>query len=120
VLSLFCTDSADSGVIASWSYESPALGVRAPIATKTSNYTITNNDGTIIADASSGNITITLPPAADSSQFIFRIKKKDITANTVTVDANASETIDSSSNYVLATVNEAITVQSDGTGWWII
>lgn len=120
VLSLFCTDSVDSGVIASWSYESPALGVRAPIATKTSNYTITNNDGTIIADASSGNITITLPPAADSSQFIFRIKKKDITANTVMVDANASETIDSSSTYVLATVNEAITVQSDGTEWWII
>lgn len=92
----------------------------APIATKTANYTMTSSDGTVLADASSGAITITLPAAASSAERIFTIKKKDVTANIVTVDANASELIDGFTTYLLSTQYEAIKIQSDGTAWWII
>jgi hypothetical protein len=92
----------------------------APIATKTANYTMTSSDGTVLVDASSGAITITLPAAASSAERIFTIKKKDVTANIVTVDANASELIDGSTTYPLSTQYEAIKIQSDGTAWWII
>jgi hypothetical protein len=92
----------------------------APISTKTANYTLASSDGTILADASSGAITMTLPSAASAVERIFTIKKKDITANIVTVDADASELIDGATTYTLSTQYEAIKIQSDGSAWWII
>lgn len=99
---------------------SSATNTRTPIATKTSNYTIVATDGTILADATSGSITISLPPASAFNEYHFKIKKKDITANTVIIDGSGSETIEGSLTYTLMTQYEGITIQSDGTAWWII
>jgi hypothetical protein len=103
----------------SWA-ASTAGATSAPISTKTSSYVMTTADGTILADATSGAITITLPAAASAAETIFTIKKKDITFNIVTVDANGAELIDGSTTYDLRTQYEAIKVQSDGSAWWII
>ena len=92
----------------------------APISTKTSSYTLTSSDGTILADAAAGAITMTLPSAASSIERIFTIKKKDVTANIVTVDADSSELIDGATTYTLGTQYEAIKIQSDGSAWWVI
>jgi hypothetical protein len=103
----------------SWS-EGAAQATSAPISTKSSNYTLTTADGTILVNAASGGITITLPAAASAAESIFTIKKKDVTSNVVTVDANGVELIDGSTTYTLSTQYEAIKIQSDGSAWWII
>lgn len=103
----------------SWA-ENAAQATSAPISTKSSNYTMTTADGTILVDATSGNITVTLPTAASAVESIFTIKKKDVTFHTVTVDANGAELIDGAATYVLSTQYEAIKIQSDGSAWWII
>ena len=103
----------------SWA-ENAAQATSAPISTKSSNYTLTTADGTILVDAISGGITITLPAAASAAETIFTIKKKDVTSNIVTVDANGAELIDGSTTYTLSTQYETIKIQSDGSAWWII
>lgn len=103
----------------SWA-ENAAQATSAPISTKSSNYTMTTADGTVLVDATSGDITITLPAAASATESIFTIKKKDVTFHTVTVAAAGSELIDGAAIYILSTQYEAIKIQSDGSAWWII
>lgn len=89
------------------------------IVTKTANYTATANDGTIEGDATSGAITITLPATASSAGRIYVIKKIDSSGNAVTVDPNASETIDGATTVSLSSQYSAIIVQCNyaGTAW---
>jgi hypothetical protein len=103
----------------SWT-EGAAQATSAPISTKSSNYTLTTADGTILVNAASGGITITLPAAASAAESIFTIKKKDVTFNMVTVAAAGAELIDGAATYPLSTQYEAIKIQSDGSAWWII
>jgi hypothetical protein len=61
-------------------------GQRAyPVLTKTGNYTTIVTDDTIIGDATSGDITITLHSALYTPN-TFTIQKSDATANSVFVD----------------------------------
>lgn len=89
------------------------------IVSKTADYTMTVADTTVLVDASSGAVTITLPAASGITGKIYYIKATDVT-NTVTVDGNAAETIDGSTTVTIDTVNEGIEVQSDGTNFQII
>lgn len=90
---------------------SKTLGVMYATATKTSNYTITVNDYAIRADATSGNITITLPTASTVTGQVFRIKKIDSSANTVTIGG----TLDGVANRILSSQYSAYIFQSNGT-----
>ena len=86
---------------------------------KTANYTIV--DETFLkGDATSASITLTLPAAADLGDTPIHIKKIDSTANTVTIDANGTETIDGDLTVVITDQYTTITVVSDGTDWWIL
>jgi hypothetical protein len=96
------------------------VGVKTPITNVSTNHTITLLNGTIIVDASVGPVTITLPTVLSANEYIFRVKKKDVSSNAVIIDAAGAETIDGASTYSLYTQYETITVQSDGTQWWII
>ncbi len=87
------------------------------ISTKTSAYTITDGDNAVLADASGGAFTITLPPATKYSGVQFTVKKIDASANIVTVDADGAETIDGGANAQLTVQWESIDVRSIGTGW---
>lgn len=93
---------------------------KSPIATVVSDYFVVTSDGTILADAFTGNINITLPPASSVAEYHFKIKKIDISPNLVFIIANGIDKIDGASNYYLNTQYETITVQSDGTNWWIV
>ena len=95
-------------------------GFIGDLVTKTGNYTVTATNHTIICNATGGSFTITLPAVASHEGRIYCIKKIDSSANTVTVDGNGSETIDDATTAVLTTQYESITIQSDGSEWWII
>jgi len=77
-------------------------------------------DGTssfIVASAGVGSFTINLPAAASHFGRMYTIRKIDSTGNTVTVDANASETIDGDTVRVLSSQWETLQIISDGAKW---
>lgn len=90
------------------------------ISVKTASYTATTADRTILCDASTGAITIALPPAASVTGRIYTIKKIDSSINAVTVDADLSEVIDAATTASLPAQYDKTTIQSNGTGWSII
>lgn len=95
-------------------------GFDAALSTKTANYTLIVSDYTILFDATAGNLVATLPTAASSTGRVYNIKKMDSTANTVTIDANASETIDGALTKVISTQFNSYTIQSTGTAWVVL
>ena len=90
------------------------------IVTATATFTADANDLVILSSATAASFTINLPAAADVSGQVYHIKKIDSSANTITVDANGSETIDGATTAVLTTQYESIQIVCDGTEWWIL
>lgn len=97
--------------------------LNASITSKTfadTGYTLTASDYAVLVSAAGGATTINLPAAASASGYIYVVKKTDSSANAVTVDGSGSETIDGSTTYVLANQYSAVTIQSNGTAWFVI
>lgn len=86
--------------------------------TYTSDQTLTSANGYILCDATSGNITITLPAA--SSRKKFHIKKIDSSVNTVSIARDGSDTIEGNTSLSLAAQYESHTLYSDGVSTWYI
>lgn len=59
-----------------------------------SPYTLLATDDLVLCDCTSGNIVINLPALSAADVKEYNIKKMDVTANTITIDPNGSETID--------------------------
>lgn len=89
------------------------------VVTKTGAYTAVNGN-VVLSDASSGGFTVTLPAAASNANAKIDIKKIDATGNIVTIDGNASETIDGGLTATLLNQYESITLVCDGANWYII
>jgi hypothetical protein len=85
----------------------------------TTSGNVVSGDYLILANAAGGAITLNLPPAALVPGRIYVIKRTNSGANTVTVDANGSETIDGALTHVLSPQWNAITIISNGTAWFI-
>lgn len=94
-----------------------------------SNYNSLITDGVVSANSTSGNININLLSTVDciinpstgngiTKQFIFI--KIDSSANTITLTANGSDTINGSATYVLTSQYQTITLTPVGSGKWII
>ena len=73
---------------------------------------------TILCNATSGNITVSLPTAV-ASEAAFNIKKIDSSSNTVIIDPNGAETIDGEATVTIYDDDDFVQVQSDGTNWVI-
>lgn len=116
--SLFTIDTAnDKTQLGSWSEKESTVSV------KSANYTtVASDNGALLnVDATSSNLTITLLAAATASNGHFLIiKKSDSTTNTVTIDANSTETIDGATTLVLANENDTVLLMSDGSNWQIL
>ena len=84
----------------------------------TQNYTVLATDHMIFVNASAGNITITLPTASGIIGRQYIIKRVDGTVNSVTIDPNASETIEGSATKSLMDQSSVVIV-SDNSNWWI-
>jgi hypothetical protein len=90
------------------------------VATKTANYTATLSDGVIVADATGGNVTITLPTAVGFAGLRFIVKRKDASGNTVTIATTSSQTIDGATTKALASQWAFVEVVSDGANWLLV
>ena len=73
-----------------------------------------------LCDCSSNDITLNLPAASGNSGLQYYIKKIDSSVNSITIDGNASETIDGSTTQEISTQYESLTIISDGINWHII
>jgi hypothetical protein len=85
----------------------------------TTSGSVVSGDYFLACDATAGAITLTLPPAALAAGRIYVFKRINAGANTVTVDAYASETIDGAATHVLSPQWNSITIISNGTAWFI-
>jgi hypothetical protein len=95
-------------------------GYLSTISVQTSNYSPAATPGeTVLVNATSGNITITLPTAASNGNF-YAVKKVDSSSNTVTINTTSSQTIDGGTSAVLKIQYASITVVSDGSNWNIV
>ncbi len=97
--------------------------IAAGIRTITSDYDLSaagdQEDYTILADATSGNITVTLCSAAGQKGRLLVIKKI-AGMYTVTIDGYMSEKIDGSYLKVLNSEFDFVSIHSDGAKWYII
>lgn len=74
---------------------------------------------TVLVTTSGGNVTLTLPPAATVPGFRVDVKKMTA-ANTLTVAAAGSETIDDAATSAWTTQYQSNRMLSTGTEWVII
>lgn len=98
-------------------------GLELSVRTVTSAITIdaTQKETVVLADASAGGFTVTLPTAASGRVVV--VKKIDSSANAVTVStpsAATPATIDGSNTQTLAAQYNIMRLVSDGANWFLI
>ena len=77
-----------------------------------------SGDRTIVINAASNNVTLTLPTAVGIAGRLIDVKRSDTSANTATVATTGSQTIDVSLTDTLASTGRpCFTYQSDGANW---
>ncbi len=86
----------------------------------TNDYIPGDDDQVILVDASSRDITITLPSAVEFNNRTFYIKKIDSSLNNVIIDGEDDETIDENDTITTNVQYLCLQVASDGANWWII
>jgi len=91
------------------------------IRTVSANATIADTDNTILANTSSASITLTLPSPSGIAGRIYTIKKIGSGGidNELTISPNGG-TIDGGSSYKIYNDYTYVTLQTDGTNWYII
>ena len=85
----------------------------------TQNHTATDADHTIFVNATSTNIDVTLPTAANIGGRQYIIKRVDTAGTAVSIQTDGSETIDGASSAAM-TDKRSVIVQSDNSNWWIV
>lgn len=86
----------------------------------TDGYPITDKDNTILVDASAASLTVNLPAAVEGR--IYTIKKigNGGIDKEVTIAPNGSAQVEGGPNYTIYNDWTFVTLQSDGTNWYII
>lgn len=87
------------------------------VTTVTTTYTALDSDEIIIADASGGAFTVTLPAVSgvpDGKEYT--VIKSDTSTNLVTIDGNGSETINDDTTKAIGNRYGSITMKADVTG----
>lgn len=98
-------------------------GEKVALVTKVfsdSPYTALSTDVVILCDCTSGAMTVNLPAVASAGlgrRYV--IKKIDSSGNAVTIDGNASDTIDGATTKSLATQYASATLLNSTTAWYI-
>ena len=92
----------------------------AEVVKKTTTYTALVTDCVILLDSSGGAFTVTLPAATGSGQILI-FKMVGTGTYAVTLDGNASETIDGgTTNATMDAQYDTITIVDGETGKWSI
>lgn len=83
--------------------------------------TVADLGSTVFVDTQAGALTITLPAAASCIGRDFTFVRAGTGTNAITVDGNASETIDGSATHAaMDAARDTITIRSDGSNWFIV
>jgi len=90
------------------------------VTTITANTTLDNTYHIVLANATNGAITITLPSASTCSGRQYVIKKIDSSTNAVTIAPQSGQTIDGQTGINITTQNDLRRIVSNGTNWYII
>lgn len=90
------------------------VSVKASVVTKTSTYTATEDDYTILVNATSAAVTVKLPRTSRGR--IYVVKKIDASANAVTIDPLGSQTIDGATTLVLASQYDVAYLHASADG----
>jgi len=95
------------------------LNGQANIVNKTTTYTAVTTDDIITVTTGSA-WTLTLYAASGNAGRVLRIKKTSSDLNALTIDGNASETIDGATTTSINTQYEEVTIVCDGSNWHIL
>ncbi len=94
----------------------------APMSTRTLTQagTIETTDDTVLCDATTAALAVTLPKANQAQWLQVSIKKIDASGHAVTITASGTDTIDGAATVSLGTQYKSRTIQSDGAGHWYV
>jgi hypothetical protein len=106
------------GINGYWKHRSISE-VSFSVRTISSNTTLISNDRTILVDASSANVYVTLPTIQAGNGKEFNIKKIDSSLNSIIVDGNSAN-IDGANTSIIEQQYVSLTLQNSNTQWWII
>lgn len=112
---IYTTQAGITSRIATYADLSGILRPNIVRTTGTSTYTGTLSGTTILI---SGQKTVILPNVSNANGYIYNIKQ--IAVATGTISGSAGALIDGSLNYSLTGRYNTVTVQSDGSSWWIL
>lgn len=87
-------------------------------STKTANYTILISDSVILANPTSGDITLTLPTASTATGKTFSVKRTHGTANALKV--SSAQNIDGATDNFIDNQYDFVNYYSDGSTYWIL
>lgn len=88
------------------------------ITSAASPYTLVSEAGLLLSNTASGNITVNLPAAYGSGRLVTVVKTS--ASNTVTLDGNASETINGATTYAMTADNAVVQIVDGASGKWYI
>lgn len=113
--------AAQTGSISNIINSKPGISYNANARTiVTSTYLVQPEDHTILVNATTAAVTITLPPVSSKAYPYVVIKKIDSTANTVTIDPPGAGTIDGVTTLVLRNQYSTALLHADATEWrWV-
>lgn len=113
-LKISSTDVVPTVPVMSASVSVPVLSA----STATGN--ISGTQHVVLADASSAEMGLTLPAAAEFIGRCYTVKKVDVSANAVLLSASSGEYVDGAAFKTIDSHNEAVTVVSDGLQYHVI
>ncbi len=127
-------EAASLGCRSPWEVELAKLALENRIATYlqgggatrgayrsvTASGNVVSGDYLIIADATAGAITMTLPTAALVPGRIYAFKRINAGANAVIVDGYASETIDGNFTHTMTPQWNSLVIMTNGVVWFIL
>ncbi len=91
------------------------------VTSQSTTYSAVAGDEVILMDASGGVRDVDLPAVASSTHMSIVVVKTDSSTNAVTLDPNASETINGASGgLVLSQQYESVRIVCDGSEWFVI
>jgi len=76
------------------------------------------HDNLVLVNSSGGAVTITLPAPTNGRVLIVKDSTGSAYVNNITINPNASETIDGASSFVITSNWGECQLQSDGTNWF--
>lgn len=88
--------------------------------TLASSATLDNTQFVILADATSGVISLSLPPSTGIDGRTYHIKKTDSSSNAVTINPSGAETLDGELTVDLDIQYEALHIITDGSNWSVL